>query len=286
MTLPNFLIVGAPKSGTNSLREYLRSHPDVFMPSGEVHYFDINFDKGIEWYQDFFKDWSGEKRIGEKTPSYMYDRKIAERIHKLNPKMKLIFLLRHPVDRAYSHYWHDKKAGRLTWDFDEVFLLKKGLDHEIAGHNLLKMSYYKKAISNYKKLFPPKQILLIKTEDLKNNRVKVLNKVYNFLDISKNTPINLDQEYNVGNSSRSELITRAVKKCQFIKGTRTPLRYIIGFLSMWNQKKLIQRFFRLSRYYHEFKFNSNKNYPEMEKETRQHLENIFKEDIEFWRKID
>ena len=98
---------------------------------------------------------------------------------------------------------------------------------------------------------------MIKTEDLKIDRIKVLNKVYKFLEISKNTPINLDQEYNVGNLSRSELITRAVKKCKFIKGTRTPLRYIIGFLSMWNQKKFIQIFFRKSRYYHEFKFTSN-----------------------------
>ena len=104
--LPNFLICGASKSGTTTLQEVLCTHPDIFMPKKkrangrEIHFFnnDKNFAKGIEWYEKQFEGWNGEKAIGEKTPSYLCTPCVPERIHRFLPDVKLIFILRHPVD--------------------------------------------------------------------------------------------------------------------------------------------------------------------------------------------
>ena len=107
--LPNFIIAGAEKSGTSSLLFYMSEHEDIFTPAKkEIHFFDDgdNFNEGIDWYKQWFTGWSGEKAIGECTPIYMYFPECAQRIHDVYPEMKLIFILRNPVDRAYSNYWH------------------------------------------------------------------------------------------------------------------------------------------------------------------------------------
>ena len=282
MKSPSFIIAGAPKSGTNSLREYLRSHPKIFMPPGEVHYFDDNYEKGIEWYLNFFKEAKEDYLLGEKTPNYMYRVDIAENIYRLNPKMKLIFLLRDPVDRAYSNYWHNFKAGRINKYFDENI---KNFEDNIYVKECIENSRYKRAIDNYKKFFPKDQILLLKAEDLRNKRKTTLDKVFNFLEIDRFYPENLDQEYNVGKKSRSEFITKAVKKFEKIKHKKNPLNIIVGFISMWNQKRIIERAFRRSKYYNEFKIKKGKTYPKIQEKTRTMLEEMLNEEIDFWRKI-
>jgi len=282
MKSPSFIIVGAPKSGTNSLREYLRSHPDIYIPPGEVHYFDKNYEKGIEWYLKFFDNAKDNQLIGEKTPNYMYKKEIAEKIFKLNNKIKLIFLLRNPVDRAYSNYWHNYKAGRLRNNFEES--IKNDLDN-IYVKNCIDNSKYKKAILNYKKIFPDEQILLLKSEDLKNKRKKTLNKVFNFLELEPFYPKNLNQEYNMGKISRSEFLTKVVKKFEIIKHKKNPLRYIIGPISIWNQKNIIERAFRKSKHYQELKIKNERTYPPIKKESRLYLEKIFEDEIKFWSEI-
>lgn len=105
--LPNFLIVGAARAGTTSLYYYLKQHPDVFMsPKKEIDFFDVdkNFEKGLDWYERYFEGYTGQKAIGEASPLYMYLEKVPKRIAKVIPDVKLIFILRNPVDRAYSHY--------------------------------------------------------------------------------------------------------------------------------------------------------------------------------------
>ena len=70
--LPNLIIIGAAKSGTASLRYYLREHPDIFMHPEEIHFFDNEFERGIKWYESHFGDWAGEAAVGEKTANYIY----------------------------------------------------------------------------------------------------------------------------------------------------------------------------------------------------------------------
>ena len=107
--VPNFICPGAQKAGTTSLYEMLRNHDDIFLPKDqkEIHFFDrdTNYTKGVDWYAQHYAKAEDQTIIGDISPDYMLFNYVPERIHKtLGAKTKLLFLLRHPVDRAYSQY--------------------------------------------------------------------------------------------------------------------------------------------------------------------------------------
>ena len=114
MRKPNFFCIGAQKCGTTSLFNLLVEHEDIFLPSvKEDHFFDVDerFNKGLDWYLDqYFKDANNEKIVGSITPDYLFFNKCPKRIFNLLGKdIKLIIILRNPVDRAYSHYLMSKR---------------------------------------------------------------------------------------------------------------------------------------------------------------------------------
>jgi Sulfotransferase family len=123
-TIPDFFVVGAAKSGTTSLYHYLDQHPDVYMPRNkEPHYFSrvppfpgrgSHPVTSEEEYLDLFKLWNKESVAGEASPSYLWDEKAPYRIKETVPQAKIIAILRHPVERAYSHYLMDVKAASKT----------------------------------------------------------------------------------------------------------------------------------------------------------------------------
>ena len=123
MAKPTFLIIGAAKAGTTGLFKYLQQHPEVFIsPKKEIHYFDANHDKGDEWYLDHF-DQSDKKVLGEASPIYYFYPGTLELIHAFDPTLRLIFLLRNPVDRAISHYWmefnRDRESRQMLKAFED-----------------------------------------------------------------------------------------------------------------------------------------------------------------------
>src|SRR5574337_1635352 len=110
--LPNFLCIGAQKSGTTTLLNQLDRHPDIFMsPARETKFFllDHLYSQGVTAYEkDFFSDWNGQKAVGEKTPEYLCDPLIPQRIDAtLGKSIKFIVTFRSPAQRAYSHYRHN-----------------------------------------------------------------------------------------------------------------------------------------------------------------------------------
>lgn len=116
--LPNFMIIGAMRSGTTTLSALLRAHPDVYMaPKKEVHYFSRHWERGVDWYVQQFAGRRGEVAMGEATPSYMYFDDAVERMASVVPEARLIAILRDPVDRAWSHYWRGRVWGLEELDF-------------------------------------------------------------------------------------------------------------------------------------------------------------------------
>ena len=110
--LPNYLIIGAPKCGTTSLAAWLDEHPQVYMvPEKELHFFSGYWEQGLDWYEQCFVP-NGKPLVGEASPSYLENPVARERIASVLPGAKLIAMMRNPVDRAYSQYWHwrDRKA--------------------------------------------------------------------------------------------------------------------------------------------------------------------------------
>jgi len=128
--LPDFLVIGAQRSGTSSLYKYLGAHPNI-VPSlrKEIEYFSTDFEKGESWYRAHFplktRLWAMEKATGirpvcfEATPDYLLDPRAVSRAKELLPGARIVVLLRDPVERAYSHYHHNLRYNLENLSFEE-----------------------------------------------------------------------------------------------------------------------------------------------------------------------
>jgi hypothetical protein len=198
-TLPNFLIIGALRSGTTSLARYLGAHPDVFMASQkEVRYFDRRFQRGLAWYRRQFADVTTQSAVGESTPGYMYEEVALSRMEETVPDARLIAILRNPVDRAYSHYWLNRARGTEVLEFsaaleaEELRLERSGPRYGYADQG----SYlrYLRRVSDH---FPRASLLTILFEDLRDDPTETYRSVCRFLGIDAGyVPANLGRPMN------------------------------------------------------------------------------------------
>jgi hypothetical protein len=200
---PDFIIIGAQRAGTTSLYTYIVQHPQV-LPAfkKEVHWFDINYEKGESWYRSHFpltiSMRNGTYVTGEASPYYIFHPHCSERIRGQIPEVKLIVLLRNPVYRAISHYFHEVQNKRESLSIKEAFQKEEErLAFEIQRMNM-DPTYHSRAhrhfsyktrgiyvdhLIPYLQIFPPHQVLILKAEDLFSEPRKVMRDVYAYLDI-------------------------------------------------------------------------------------------------------
>ena len=202
--LPDFIIGGAMKCGTTSLHTILNSHPNVFIPHEEIHFFNIDdilqhgdytfYDKSRKtWtFQDMQKDpsrmWNwylskfddcGPRLKGEDSTTYLASRIAAERI-AIQPKpIKLIFMLRQPTQRAYSQYYHDLRDCRATHSFEETI--------RFNPQSLLSRGLYKEQLEFWYKVLPREQIKVVLFEDFIADKLNVLKDICQYLEINFDT---------------------------------------------------------------------------------------------------
>lgn len=192
--LVNFLIAGAQKGGTTALHSFLAGHPDVFMPvEKEVHFFD---DEAVDWstpdystYHRLFWRYKDQACVGEATPSYLYWPEAMSRIHRYNPDMKLIVLLRDPVSRAFSAWRMEVSRGNETLSFSEAIRAGRArVSDPPLGRGQKLFSYvergqYLNQIEAALRLFDRDRILFLASEELEARHGPVLDRVYGFLGI-------------------------------------------------------------------------------------------------------
>jgi Sulfotransferase domain len=212
----DFMIIGAQKSGTTSLHKYLERHPRLYMlPEKEIPFF-TNAEycaKGWQWYSDsFFNEAPPEKLWGKSTPAYMTSLEVPRRIFNEMPHVKLIALLRNPIERAYSHYKMMVKRELEPRTFLEV--LDEKLKAETVQRERLfppgtedvgyvAMGEYSLILEEYYKVFPREQLLVLFTDDLKRDPAGVLKRVMRFLGLDEDfSPPNLGKYYHVGGMKR------------------------------------------------------------------------------------
>jgi hypothetical protein len=220
--LPDFIIIGAQRSGSTSLYNYLVKHPGV-VPGlmKEMHYFDTHFNKGISWYRSFFPLSSTAQKLershqhkiitGESTPYYLFYPHAPRRMQSTIPEIKLIVLLRNPVERAYSHYQHEVKLGLEDLPFGDAIEREKS---ELPGetskimkdenyHSFIHQNYsylsrgiYIEQLEVWDKYFSMDNMLVLKSEDLFSKPGDVLDQACKFLGIKKHA----FSEYQIHNS--------------------------------------------------------------------------------------
>jgi hypothetical protein len=245
MTMPNFLIIGAGKSGTTSLYHYLKQHPEIYMsPVKEPKFFAVE-GKTLDFrgpndeahmnrksvtdlgaYRALFRGVTDEKAIGEASPLYLYSPEAPGRIKHHIPEAKLIAILRNPVDRAFSSYLHCiRDRGEPLKDFaqalgEEETRIENGWGPIWHYKNV---GFYSVQLERYFDTFGREQIKVFLYEDLKGDPVGVLQSICRFLEVGDTRLPDLSLKHNISGVPRSRLVHELLNKPNPIKSAFRPL---------------------------------------------------------------
>lgn len=180
MTLPTFLGIGVPRGGTTWLHTLLTSHPDVYMPTQrkEIQFFNRYYERGVGWYETFFcpaEQANQYKAIGEISTQYYDCEKCPERLFTILPDSKLIIMLRHPVDRAYSQYGFVVQRRNYRGSFEDFLATRP---------KALEKGFYSRYLKHYLRYFDRDKILALLFEDVFIDIQKTQQAIANFLGIA------------------------------------------------------------------------------------------------------
>jgi len=225
--LPDFLIIGTQRGGTTSLYHYLQGHPCI-QPSTikEIHFFDRRFNKGLSWYRGHFPTRLGKyysQRVrqqpfvtGEASPSYLFHPHAPGRVAQVLPGARLIVLLRNPVDRAYSQYFHAIELGHESLSFEEaieeeeertarererILADERYYSHAYKHRSYLTRGIYVEQLRAWMELFGRQQFLILKSEDFYADPAGTLKQVLAFLQLPETEPVLNKGEYEQFNTN-------------------------------------------------------------------------------------
>jgi Sulfotransferase domain len=211
---PTFLVIGAQKGGTTSLHRYLREHPAVLCPgTKEVHYFSLRYAQGERWYRSLFPlfpagiaVWlrhGARAAVGEATPAYLFDPGAAARVHAFNGQMRVIAVLRDPVDRAYAHYHMERETRDERRPFEDALaweeeVLAPELERWFAdpayasllplyGRSYVARGRYAEQLERWLRLFPREQLLVLTTDELRIDPGGTMALIARFLGVPERT---------------------------------------------------------------------------------------------------
>ncbi len=237
MPVPNFLIIGAQKSGTTWVSHRLMQHPQVFIEQG-TYFFDnpTHFARGVNWYSRCFEAGAGKAAIGEKTPSYLWGEKfpasgeatnVPRRVRDVLPHAKLIIVLRNPVTRAVSQFNHSIRSGKLSPFVNIDAALTGRRPDAVRGLGIFERGLYSRQIERWFQFFPREQFqILVFERDVMQQPLPCLDRLCRFLSIDPafqfKTVANRDNE----KLSKIELILK-----YYVPPLRRVLRPIIKRLA-------------------------------------------------------
>lgn len=289
MNKPNLLIVGAQKSGTTSLHEYLSQHPDVFMSEmKELAYFsrenrpflvpDEKDHIGYQWYSkrshidcDYkyikkFNKCKNEKIVGESSAEYLYYSNTANDIYRFNPNMKIIIVLRNPVNRAFSAYSDLKLKLSDIGSFSEELTLENKRIHELYHYkwHFKNVGMYYHQVRTYLEYFPEEQIKIVLFENFISDSSLVMKDICNFLDIDNSFYEEYKfEKYNFSGTPKNRVLFNWINQRHPIK---TLLKKCIPSYLRQNIKRTVN--------------SNNLNKEKMNVESCNELKTFFRNDIE------
>ena len=187
--LPDFFVIGAQKAGSTYLLQCLAEHPQIYMPPGEVAFFEDSLysPELIGKFEKHFAPAAPGQVVGVKRPNLLGHPECPERLKLHMPNLKIIAILRHPVERAVSGYFHYMKTGLLPIEPVESGLRKILDGHVLAprAHEVLEFGLYAKHLQHYSHFFPRQNFHVMLLEDMKANAAGELANLYGFLGVER-----------------------------------------------------------------------------------------------------
>ena len=198
----DFVIAGTQKSGTTTLQKFLSQHPSVHMATTKgTHFFDTEShfaDGGVDYsaYHSWFSPQPHHSLIGEATPIYSFWEPAARRIWEYNPGMKVIVVLRNPIDRAYSHWNMERSKTRERHSFEEALALEEERAHaalplQDRDCSYVARGFYTEQLRRLARYFPSVQSLVLRMEDVLNPGTDAADRIWNFLGLQSPGPLPL-----------------------------------------------------------------------------------------------
>ncbi|XP_028990603.1 heparan sulfate glucosamine 3-O-sulfotransferase 3B1b [Betta splendens] len=183
--LPQAIIIGVKKGGTRALLEFLRVHPDIRAVGAEPHFFDRNYDNGLEWYRDLMPKTLEGQITMEKTPSYFVTREAPARISAMSRDTKLIVVVRDPVTRAISDYTQTLSKKPDIPSFESLTFKNRTTGLIDTSWSAVQIGIYAKHLDNWLQYFPMEQILFVSGERLISDPAGELGRVQDFLGLKR-----------------------------------------------------------------------------------------------------
>jgi hypothetical protein len=276
MTMPNFLIIGAMKSGTTALYYYLEQHPEIYMsPVKEPNFFSSQEQENaadtvthIGTYQHLFRGASGEKAIGEASHSYLYEPGAAAEIRRYIPEARLIAILRNPIDRAYSHFLHMVRTGAEPLD-DFAQALREdevGIHKERSFQDYIERGLYYDQLERYFGTFLREQVRVYLYEDLSGAPISTVQDAFRFLKVDDSFVPDVSLRRNVSGNPKYKILDRLLRSQSRIKHAA---KIYLPARMRW----------RLSKAFDDLKTRNLVEPPPLQPEVRQQLIRVYREDI-------
>jgi len=268
----DFIYVGAPRCGSTWLATALGMHPEIWIPrTKEVHFFndrhlvkfEFKYIKGFRYYKNIFRPDGSDKKLGDVSPLTYFDPNAAYRIYKCFPKVRIIAILRNPVDVVFSYYLLLKR----------IQVREKTFELELERYpQIMDLGFYHRLLTPFFDWFPKEQIQIFIYEDFFAHQEKYLKRLYRFLGVSEAfLPSIIGKRVN---------ITRASSSSRIVVSTIQAITDLINSPSMQWLKKLVL-ITRIDRFYYNFIVNSNKpmKKPEVRRQLRDELMAMYEPDI-------
>lgn len=284
MKLPDFLVIGAAKAGTSALYRYLEQHPQIYAsPVKEPHFFglegnthefqgplgaEVKENKAvyhIEAYRKLFQNAPSEARVFEASVSYLYLPQAAYRIKFYLPKVKLIVMLRNPVERAFSSFLYLMRDAREPLeDFNRGLKAEPERIQNNWGflYRYTDLGFYADQLSTYYDVFEPEQIKVFLYDDFKADSLKVLREAFDFVSVDAEFQPDTSRKFNVSGLPKNKAMHKLIAEKNILKALIKPM---------------IPR--RLRYRFKENYYETNLSKPILLNETRQHLIEVFRKDI-------
>lgn len=281
----DFIIIGGQKCGSTYLHAVINQHPEIEMLPGECPHFESPDyeNNGMTKLKSSLNSLNQNKLLGIKRPNYLCKNEVINRINKVNEKIKLIVILRNPIERFKSAYFHN-----MNYSFSPIIELNKGIDKLLSGRlrktyprtdELIEFGYYSQNLKKYKELYDDRLLILF-YDDLKKNKLDVIKKCYSFLGVD-NSFIPHESYLN----SKPQKVNYSLNRTRLLsKKNKFQYKYNKNKTRLTEKKqsnfdklicKSIDNIDR--KIFNKYLINTKK--PEFTKASLQKLKNIYKDDI-------